>query len=94
MAVGETAGLATRVDDELALEQRVEVLRLLALHDTHLGGLATVLVVRLLGEESGCGFFILSTRNKHTGSRSTRCCHQQERLTTLPASCDDLAKSR
>ena len=52
--------MASFVNDKLSLEQKIEVIRLLVLHNAHLHRLTVVLVIEILGPKSRCSLLILT----------------------------------
>ena len=52
--------MASRVHNHLALEDQVEVVGLLVLHNSHLHGLTAVLVIEVLGPQSRRSALVLN----------------------------------
>ena len=55
--------MAAFVNHKLPLEQQVEVVGLLVLHDTHLHWFAVILVIKILGPKRRRSLLILNTKS-------------------------------
>jgi hypothetical protein len=62
--------MASLMDHHLALEEKVEVVRLLVLHNAHLNGRTSVLVVEGLGPKSRGALLVLHASD-HQSAKST-----------------------
>ena len=65
MIVIAATNMAARVHNHLALEDQVEVVRLLVLNDAHLHGLTIILVIDILRPQCRRTLLVLKKKGKH-----------------------------